>query len=223
MLVAELLASDLEVRYVVGIAELLEPFSDAAVDLFEAPDRRLSSILSTRSPQQIAAVATIPSIEPLLDGPLLAQVDMADPGNVGTMIRTAEAAGQAGVVLVGSCADKWNPKVVRASAGASFRMPVSQCTEEELFSSRSTPVVATVPSGGSDYHAVDLRNATICIGNEAHGLSPEFVSRCDDAVTIPLAGPTESLNAAAAAAVLVFAARDQRRAVTIPTPTRMDR
>lgn len=147
---------------------------------------------------------------------MLAMVEMNDPGNAGTMIRTAEAAGAIGVALVGECVDVWNPKVIRASAGSALRLPVARIDADELFASGRAPIVAGVAVGGVAYDDVDLAHSVICVGNEAHGLSSEFVSRCDTAVTISIEGATESLNVAAAAAVLMFSALRQRRAVTLP-------
>ncbi len=215
VLVGEALASPLEVIHVVGTTDLLEVFADSAVDCFIVQPGRLSGVLSTQTPQQIAAVVRRPKVRSFPAGSLLAQVDMSDPGNVGTMIRTAEAGGMAGVVLVGDCVDQWNPKVIRASAGAILRLPVVGLTVDEFFELGRRPVVAAVVAGGHDYRSTDLSNAVICVGNEAHGLDSAFVDRCDRAVTIPLDGPTESLNVAAAAAIVVFAALEQRRAITL--------
>ena len=111
--------------------------------------------------------------------------------------------------MVGECVDTWNPKLVRASAGAVFRLPVVRVSESELFGGGRHPIVATVVGRGVPYLETDLSSAVICLGNEAHGLSPGFVDRCHAAITIPLAGPTESLNVAAAAAVLAFSALHQ--------------
>ncbi len=215
ILVAELLASELDVSYLVGTAELLEQHRESGVDLFQAVPDRLDRALSTRTPQPIAAVARMPGAPSLPPGGLLALVDVGDPGNVGTMIRTAEAGGMAGVVLVGECADQWNPKAIRASAGAVLRLPTATVDVDGLFALERGPVVATVVTGGTEYLSVDLTDAVICMGSEAHGLGVDFVQRCHQAISIPLAGPTESLNVAAAAAIVVFAALEQRRAVTL--------
>ncbi|MFW2382078.1 MAG: TrmH family RNA methyltransferase [Acidimicrobiales bacterium] len=215
VLVAELLASPVEVSHLVGTPDLLEVHADAGVELFDIQPGRLDRVLSTQTPQQIAAVAVMPASSPLPAGGILAQVHMSDPGNVGTMIRTAEAGGMAGVALVGDCVDHWNPKVIRASAGAVFRIPILALGVDEFFSLGRHPVVATTVTGGVDYRSIELDQAVLCLGNEAHGLDSDFIDRCDQAVTIPLAGPTESLNVAAAAAIVVFAALEQRQAITL--------
>jgi TrmH family RNA methyltransferase len=219
VLIGELLASSLEVSHIVGTVDLVEVHADSGVDLLTVPSGRLSSVLSTQTPQQIAAVVRQPEVPSVPTGGVLALVDMSDPGNVGTMIRSAEAGGMAGVILVGDCVDQWNPKVIRASAGAVLRMSVVSLTVDEFFDLGRRPVVATIVAGGDHYRSADLHDAVICVGNEAHGLHPGFVDRCDHAITIPLAGPTESLNVAAAAAIVIFAALEQRRAITLAKPS----
>ncbi len=219
VLIAELLDSPIRVVHVIGQEDLLHPFLDSGVPLFRANPDQLVSALATHTPQPIVAVAAVPEpvrFSRLPTGSMLAMVEMNDPGNAGTMIRTAEAAGAIGVALVGECVDVWNPKVIRASAGSALRLPVARISADELFASARAPIVASVAAGGAAYDGVDLAGSVICVGNEAHGLSSEFVSRCDMAVTIPIEGPTESLNVAAAAAVLMFSVLRQRRAVTLP-------
>ncbi len=222
VLVNELLNSNLGVECIVGSAELLDALGSVPAALECADTERLAAVLSTRSPRPIAAIARIP--EPVdradLDsGPVLALVAIADPGNAGTMIRTAEAGGMRAVIQVGDAVDRWNPKLIRASAGAVLRLPVLRMTVDELFGWGRSPVIASVVDGGDPYDSVDLSEAVICVGSEPHGLPDDVVARSDRRVTIPLAGPTESLNVAAAAAVLVFAALGQRRMATLPIRT----
>ncbi len=215
VLVEELMASPIEVSYLVGSDELLEVHADSGVDLFNAHLGKFRDAMSTQTPQPLAAVAKIPEPVPLGTGGALALVEMSDPGNAGTMIRTAEAAGMGVVAFVGDCVDTWNPKVVRASAGAVFRQPIARVSIDELFEATSSPILATVIDSGDHYLEANLIDAVLCMGNEARGLPDEFIQRCSGSITIPLAGPTESLNVAAAAAVVVFAALEQRRAITL--------
>jgi TrmH family RNA methyltransferase len=140
-------------------------------------------------------------------------VDVNDPGNLGTIIRSAEAAGADGVVVCGNSVDVQNPKVVRSSAGAIFGVPVMEADDpmEALTALRAQDrrCLATVPSGGTSYDEVDL--ATSCalvVGNEARGLGPLPV---DGQVSIPMMSASESLNVAMAATVLLFEAARQRR------------
>jgi len=180
----------------------------------------LGQALSTMNPQPVAAVV---SRQPVgldtvanLDGPVMVLVDVADPGNVGTLIRTAEAAGVSAVVACGHTADWTNPKVVRSAAGACLRLPIVDDVDPsavfDVLSKTGRSIVATTVSpDAASYDTVDLRNAVLVLGNEAHGLDDWVVTISDQAVTIPLGGPTESLNVATAGAVLCFEALRQRR------------
>lgn len=135
--------------------------------------------------------------------------EVADPGNVGTLIRTAGASGAGAVVAVGG-ADPHGPKAIRASAGAAFALPVVAAPPPVgaavgRLRTAGYRVVATVARGGVAHHAADLTGpVALLLGNEAHGLDPEVAAAADLAVTIPLAPAVESLNVAAAAAVVCF-------------------
>jgi len=177
----------------------------------------LHQVLDTVTPQPVCAVVRTPkcSIEAIPEtGPVLVLDQLRDPGNVGTLLRTAEAAGIKGVLLLGSAVDSTNPKVVRAAAGARLRLPVAADVdyEEALQALRQSgrKVIATVVDGGQPYTEVDLANAAIVLGNESHGVSSLVAEAADHLVTIPLAGPTESLNVSAAGAVLCFESLRQR-------------
>ena len=176
----------------------------------------LRRVASTVTPQPVLAVA------PTVDVPLarlrtasfvVVAVDVQDPGNAGTIIRSAVGAGADGVVLAGSSVDLHNPKTVRATAGALFRVPVAVVPDAmsvlDVIEARS---FAAVASGGSSPDAVDLTGPVVLfVGNESHGLPAEVVDRCDARLTIPMAGPVESLNAAMAATALAFEVARQRR------------
>ena len=137
----------------------------------------------------------------LLDG-------VQDPGNVGTILRTADALFCDGLLLVGGCADPWQPKAVRASMGAVLRCPVWSCTAEEakgLLSRSGIPLYgAALRRDTLDARAIPEGKAAIAIGSEGRGLSAEMLALCDATVRIPMAEHCESLNAAAAAAVLLW-------------------
>ena len=143
-------------------------------------------------------------------GRYVACVDLADPGNLGAISRTAEALGVGGMLLFGSCCDPYNPKALRASMGALLRLPVLRfdCVPDgmtvlkekglELFASVVDPYADAVQT-------VDFGDGSVVfIGNEANGLSDETVSLCDRRITIPISGRAESFNAAAAAAILLW-------------------
>ncbi len=169
------------------------------------------------NPQPVAAIVSVPTwstADVSEEQFVLVGVELQDPGNAGTVIRTAEAAGAAGVILCTPCVDWLNPKVVRASAGSVLRLPVLTMRFEqaiELFRAQGRPVVATVPSATAAYDRVELGRAAMLLGNEPRGLSAEAVAAADAEVAIPMEGEVESLNVAAAAAVLAFEAQRQRR------------
>ncbi len=228
-LVAEALASPLSVEgiYVgtaVGYDLLARELESAGVPLGSTPvfavdDEVLASILDPANPRPVAAVVESPSfalsdMEP--DSPVLVAVELRDPGNLGTVIRTAEAAGFGGVVVVGQSVDHVNPKTVRSSAGSVLRLPVVRLAAiddaVDALRSGGRAVVATVldPNAPS-YDQLDLTSAALLLGNEPHGLDEALVAKADAAVTIPMAEGVESLNVAAAAAILAFEVARQRR------------
>lgn len=134
--------------------------------------------------------------------------DMQDPGNVGTLIRTANALGIDAVVLAGDCADYTSPRAVRASMGAAFRQYICPCRVEQLPELMRDMGLRLCGAALSDT-AIDLRRAdltrcAVAVGNEGHGLSRELLSVCDETVIIPMKPGSESLNAAAAGAVLMW-------------------
>lgn len=185
----------------------LTPSVFASVSDTNAPQGALA--LARRTPQPLSAIGSG-------DGPVLVLVDISDPGNAGTLIRTAEAAGCAGVVFAGSSTDPFGPKAVRAAAGSIVRLPVAEVAEVtdalvELHAAGRT-VVATVVNGGAAPELADLSApVAVVIGSEAHGLSAGVVASCDVTITIPMEPGVESVNAAVAGAVVLFEAARQRR------------
>ena len=179
----------------------------------------LGSVLDTVNPQPMAAVISGPTwqLEDLGVGALvILLVDPRDPGNVGTLIRSAEASGAAGLVLAGSAVDPTNPKVLRASAGAGLRLPVVVEPDIDValdtLAATGRPLLATVVDvKAKPYDQVDLAGAVVALGNETHGLPPSVVERADVVITIPLVGPTESLNLGVAGSMIAFEALRQLR------------
>ncbi|MDO4517594.1 MAG: RNA methyltransferase [Bacillota bacterium] len=135
---------------------------------------------------------------------------LQDPGNIGTIIRTAEAAGMAAVVVMPGTGDVFSPKTVRAAAGSIMRMPIIPMKDEEqvstLLHEAGLKLVVTALEEASDYREVDLRPCGIVIGNEGQGVSLRFMELSDVKVKIPMEGEIESLNAAVAAGILMYAA-----------------
>ena len=134
--------------------------------------------------------------------------NMQDPGNVGTLIRTANALGIGAVILAGGCADRTSPRAVRASMGAAFRQYVRECSVEDLPGVMRglglTLYGAALSASARDLRTVDFTRAAVAIGNEGHGLSAEILDMCAGTVIIPMKPGSESLNAAAAGAVAMW-------------------
>ena len=140
---------------------------------------------------------------------------LQDPGNLGTIIRTAEAAGYGGLILVKGSADSYAPKVVRAAAGSLFRMPILQVQSAEetikLLRKLGRRIVVTYLEGGLNCFDAELRPAdAIVIGNEGQGVSQDFADAADVRVIIPMEGQIESLNAAVAAGILMYISTNKR-------------
>jgi TrmH family RNA methyltransferase len=170
----------------------------------------------------VAAVARIaerpPTDAAAAAGPLaLVLVGVSDPGNAGTLLRSAEAAGGGAVLFCDGSVDPYGPKTVRSSAGSLFRLAVTRETTSAAalaaLAAAGVPALATVARGAPDYDAADLAGpVAFVLGNEAHGLAPDVAGATAGAVTIPMAGPTESLNVGMAGTILCFEALRQRRA-----------
>ena len=179
-------------------------------------DSIFKGLSDTVTPQGILAIVKIPEYDNRVifekeKCRLLCLEEVRDPGNVGTMIRTAEAAGFDAVLLSPGCADVYQPKVVRSTAGAILRMPCLYCDEStfagqlELLKGNGFTLFATHLQGAVDFKepAYDGR-VGVLIGNEANGLSDEATQLADVKVKIPMQGEVESLNAAVAAALLMY-------------------
>jgi signal transduction histidine kinase len=179
----------------------------------------LERVLTTTTPQPIAAVARIVEPDPhALEVATFVVVlaGVADPGNAGALLRIAEGAGADLVVFVDDAVDPYNPKTVRASAGSVFRMPVLVAQGDEVLRSLGSLGVqrlGLVAEGGRLYDSIDLTvPIAVVLGNESEGLPAALSARIDLELTVPMAGATESLNVATAAAVVSFEAAKQRRA-----------
>jgi TrmH family RNA methyltransferase len=188
--------------------------------LFVLPDV-FDSIVQTEAPQPVAALVEMPTWtwEQVLGSqkrpPLvIVLAALQDPGNLGTILRSAEAFGASGIVCLPGTVNPWNPKALRASAGSLFRMPLVAATAEECFShlrNAEARILNTAIEGAKPAHETDLAGpAAILIGNEGAGVPGELAAHADAAVTIATPGPVESLNAAVAASILLYEASRQR-------------
>jgi TrmH family RNA methyltransferase len=178
-----------------------------------------ASAVSTEQPQGIAALVHAPTFSadalfPAATPLVLVLAGLQDPGNVGTLIRSAEAFGASGVLLLPGTASPWNPKALRASAGSAFRVPMLTIAEADaltLLRDRGVPALAAVVHGGVPVAEARLAEpAALLIGNEGAGLSPALLAAAHRRVTIPTPGPVDSLNAAIAGSLLLYAAATQR-------------
>jgi RNA methyltransferase, TrmH family len=193
------------------------------VEVLRLTEEVFGSVVETQSPQGIAALM-VPPLFGLDDvmgvggaaALILVAVGLQDPGNLGTLVRSAEAFGAAGVLTTPGTVSAWNQKALRASAGSVFRVPVVSVTASELreVKARDVRLIAAVGAGGFGVTVVqemDFRRAcAVMIGNEGAGLGAEWMELSDSKVTIPCPGDVESLNAAVAGSLLLYEASRQR-------------
>jgi RNA methyltransferase, TrmH family len=202
-------------------ADLLKRAVDAGATVRSVDDGVLARVTDTVTPQPVAAIGRFADVAPgtaaAAAGPLaLVLVGVRDPGNAGTLLRSAEAAGAGAVLFCDGSVDPYGPKCVRASAGSVFRVAVTRSGDagEALacLASAGLGTLATVARGARSYDEVDLADPVgLVLGNEAHGLAGDVAARVDRSVTIPMVGRTESLNVGMAGTILCFESLRQRR------------
>lgn len=200
---------------------LLETLRVRGCILWPTQEAVLATVSDTVSPQGVIVLAERPSssFDDLFraDGPLLlVGLDaLQDPGNTGTIIRTAEAAGADGVLSLRGSVDPFAPKTLRSAMGSAFRLPILCEVEPEsllaMAARHNCRVVATDGRASTPYTAYDWRQPTLLLlGNEGNGVRPALFEASDVRLSIPMKRPVESLNVATAAAVLLFEARRAR-------------
>jgi len=198
--------------------QLRSELEAAGCVMFACTRAVFAALSDTMTPQGIAAVLPLPQLAWPAQPTLLLILDgVSDPGNAGTLLRSAEAAGCAGVIFAPGAVDPFNDKVVRAGMSAHFRLPLRICTTwpavDALLPPDSVCYLADA-HGALDYATVDWRApGVLVVSNEAHGASPDARAR-STALTIPMRGAGESLNAAIAGSVILFEAARQRRIST---------
>lgn len=184
---------------------------EAACEVEHVSEAELAALAPTESPQGVLVVAATPRWSEddirLSPGAVVLVLDaVQDPGNLGTLLRTAEALGARGAVLLSGSVDPWNAKAVRASAGSAFRLPTVALEPSALGAwLRDNGVrLLAADAAGEPVDAVDRGGSVaLAVGNEGAGLSPTVLERCDARVAIPLRGRAESLNVAVAAGILL--------------------
>jgi TrmH family RNA methyltransferase len=199
--VSEAFASGATISEVFGTSDAHHDLAaDRGLRYRPVTDHVLSRIADTKHPRGPVAVLEIPQSSIPATGRLLVAWGIADPGNCGTLLRTAAAFGYGYVSGPGS-ADPWSPKTLRSAAGGHFRTTVGQIEELGDFGDRA--LIGTVVSGGAAAGPIGPSDA-IVVGSEAHGLPADVVERCDRLVSLPMPGGTESLNAAVAGAIVAY-------------------
>jgi len=206
-----------------GAEHLLEGLAlSAETEVLLLPRELLDSALATETPQPVAALVEPPDWtwahllgSQLNAAPLVLILDgLQDPGNLGTILRSAEAFGASGVLSLSGTVSAWNPKAVRASAGSVFRLPLLALSAQECFArllEAGVKIWTTTVREAQPADLVDLAGPVgLLIGNEGNGVSDHLAAKASGRLTIPCPSPVESLNAAVAASVLLYEASRQR-------------
>lgn len=194
--------------------------------IIETSEKLLSGITRRDNPQMVVSVIgqrwqPVESIAPDADDMWIALDRVRDPGNLGTIIRTADCAGASGILLIGETTDPWSMEAVRASMGSIFHVPVAHADEGDFLEWRkSWPgiVVGTHLDGETDYRSLDPEDQPVLLlmGNEQQGLPETLTQICDHLCQIPMTGQADSLNLAVATGIMTFELR--RHALQFASP-----
>ena len=179
-------------------------------DVYTVKEHVMDALGELKTSQGVTAVAKAPVFKPVTSGFILALDGVSDPQNVGTMIRTADAAGCSGVVLSEGSADYLSPKAVRASMGSIFHIPVYYSILPDYLSGLKECGyrIACADMNGKSNYAYDWKKTCLVIGNESRGISDEVMSLSTDKISVTMYGKAESLNAAIASAILIYKIRE---------------
>ena len=212
--VRDALSSDFEVSALLATEAALRSFAppaDTPVTLL--PEHVLAAVCDTKTPQGVAAVMRMR--EAPVRGPRIVALDgVQDPGNVGTILRTADAAGFSGALLSRDCADPYAPKTLRATMGSVFRVPFAVCGDlAAALAARKAEGFAVLSAelGGTPFarYRADGRPLALVIGSEGNGVSPAVRAVASEHLSLPMRGGAESLNAAVAAGILMYALMEE--------------
>ncbi len=201
---------------------LLAPWRLARThEVIALPEDLFRAAVSTESPQPIAALSrprthTWESLLTPAPALIVVLAGLQDPGNLGTVLRSAEAFGATGAILLPGTVSPWNPKAMRASAGSVFRLAHLHASQDDCLArlaAHGIRTFAAMPDAPLPLASTNLSQpAALVIGSEGAGVPPAFAERCHARITIPTPGPVESLNAAIAASILLYEAARQRSA-----------
>ena len=203
------------------VRALVDALERNGVEVITVSASVMNAVSPVRTPSGIVALAECPVAEAdrLYAGPaalVVAAVDVQDPGNLGAIVRVAEAAGATGFIAAGGSANPFGWKALRGSMGSALRLPIASAVaaDEAVADAKrhGCRVIATVPRDGRSLFDVDLTGPiAVLIGGEGQGLPPSLLETADERVTIQMQAPVESLNAAVTAALIVYEARRQRQ------------
>jgi RNA methyltransferase, TrmH family len=207
-LVEEALRSNfIEQLIVLEQTELPRKWDFGDIPLTFVTDEVMKVLTDTETPQGVIAVCRQAQNEfPFIKSKKLLLIDaVQDPGNIGTMIRTADAAGMDVVILGEGCADPYNPKVVRSTQGSLFHLPILKRNLSQFIHDLDIPVYGTALEGGVPFQEVEKQEAfALLVGNEGQGVSKELLSQTSRNLYIPIYGKSESLNVGVAAGILMY-------------------
>jgi RNA methyltransferase, TrmH family len=199
-------------------SDLLRQMTEKGVEIEQAAHPLLKSLGDTETSQGLLALFTMKTVPLPVNADFIVAADgIRDPGNLGTLLRSASAAGVQVVILTNQSTDPFSPKVLRAGMGAQFRLPLITLDADQLvaYCKKQTPacsILAAVGQQGQSIWETDLRQPiALVVGSEADGVSPALIQSADLSVTIPMPGGSESLNAATAASILIFEVIRQRK------------
>ncbi|TLS39167.1 TrmH family RNA methyltransferase [Pseudalkalibacillus caeni] len=194
-------------------SNMADAFNEKA-RVFTVTEKVMKEISDTETPQGIAAICTFPDETiKVQKGKFILLDSIQDPGNLGTIIRTADAAGYDAVILGDGCVDPYNSKVLRSTQGSIFHLPIVKANLEEFIKQlkeKQIPVYATEVNGGRSYTSLEKQDTfAIVMGNEANGVSKQVLQLADERIYIPIFGEAESLNVSIAAGILMYQLRAQ--------------
>jgi len=194
--------------------EMIEQARARGIPVYEVPPDLFQTLAEKEAPQGIVAVAQqrstlLAALTPEAHPWMVAAITPQDPGNVGTLLRTIDAVGADGLILIEGGADPWHPTAVRASMGALFWLPVAQVRWDAFIGwAQAFHVYGTSVRGAADYREVEYaRPCVLLLGSEREGLSQEQTAACKTLVRLPMSGRVSSLNLAVAAGILLYEMR----------------
>lgn len=201
--------TDIDVVFALPDDEMAATARGAGIEAVEVAPAVMAKLADTGQPRGPVAVAVMPASAPIRRADTIVLCAIRDPGNVGTLIRSAVAFGFQVVAAPGTV-DVWSPKVLRSGAGAHFSAEIVTDAEPSTVAAAGVSLVALVAHGGGTDIEEESAPIGLLIGNEAHGLDPQLIRLAASSLTIPTSGSVESLNAAVAGSIAMFAVAQGR-------------